>query len=69
MPQTKCVLTRDVTIDGRVLKKGEVIATIQTPDGVPVARAINAVTAGFAELQPAVTVAAAAKAPNPPALE
>lgn len=48
MPKFTYQLNQPVTIDGKILAKGDVIATVETPDGVPVDRALNAIAKNLA---------------------
>lgn len=70
MPQVKYYLTHGGQIDAVTLAPGDLIAIIETPDGVDPIRAVNAVANGLATanprpLAPTAKPEPAAEAPAP----
>jgi hypothetical protein len=65
MPQTKYYLTHGGQIDSVTLAPTDVLATIETPDGVDPIRAAVAIASGRASANPPATKADA-PAPIPP---
>lgn len=67
MPRTNYYLRAPGMIDGNPLAAGDLIATVETPDGVDAGRAVSAIVNNLASANPPAATTAAPPAPEDPA--